>query len=149
MQSAGAGSAVGPPLNASQPGVDVAVLFYITEGNEGNLFSLGLCNGQLRLVSATLDYHVTPVYTLVVEARSNGLLASATSANITVTVLNVPHTPLWLTAPCTRVINESSASPCPRVYVLSPCAEARMCVCSYDHRPCGDCGGWAPQCLRH
>lgn len=108
-QNAIVGSAVGYPLNATQPGANVAVLFFITSGNTGNTFTLGVCNGQMRLLVSNLNYHVKNVYVLGVEARSNGLLTSATSANITINVINVPHVPVWNTSDCELTMNANSA----------------------------------------
>jgi hypothetical protein len=95
-------------LYASHEGKDVAVLFYIIGGNDEGMFKLGICNGQVRLVYAGLNYHERNTYVLSVEARSNGLITSATKANVTITVINVPDVPIFNETSCVRSVNESS-----------------------------------------
>lgn len=93
-------------MNATQPGTDVAVTYYIVDGNT-TIFKIGLCNGQIRINNPYLDYHAQPVHTLVVQARSNALLTSATNATIIINVLNVPHPPVFNATSCTLSVNES------------------------------------------
>jgi hypothetical protein len=107
-QDAGVDAEVGPPLYANHEGKDVAVLFFIVGGNEAGLFKLGICNGQVRLVRAGLNYNERSTYVLSVETRSNGLLTSATTANITITVINVPDVPVFNETSCVRSVNETS-----------------------------------------
>ncbi len=98
---------VGPALIATHPGLDVAVLYFIIAGNDAGLFKLGICNGQLRIALAVLDYNVQNAYVLTVEARSNGLITSATAANITISVVNVPHVPVFNSTTCSLFVNEN------------------------------------------
>ncbi len=99
MQNATVDDAVGSVLVATQTGLDVAVTFYIITGNT-TVFKIGLCNGQLRINQALLNYQQQPSYTLLVQARSNALASSATNATITVNVLNVPHAPVFNSSTC-------------------------------------------------
>jgi hypothetical protein len=96
---------VGDPLVATQPGTDVAVTFYIVEGNT-TVFKIGLCNGQLRIANALLDSREQSVFYLVVQARSNALVTSATNATITVNVLRVPKPPVFNNTDCQLLIDE-------------------------------------------
>ncbi len=98
---------VGPALVATHPGLDVAVLYYITAGNDAGVFKLGICNGQMRIALAALNYRVRNVYVLTVEARSNGLITSAAAANITISVVNVPHVPVFNVTTCSLFVNEN------------------------------------------
>lgn len=108
-QSAEVDAPVGDPLVATHDGKDVAVLFYIVGGNDDSIFKLGICNGQVRIQIAALNYHVKKLYVLEAEARANGLITSATRANITIEVINVPHVPVFNNTACARNISENSA----------------------------------------
>lgn len=101
--------AVGPPLVAVQLGSDVSVTFSILSGNEDSVFKIGFCNGQLRILSPTLDYYVKNMYVLSVRAASNGLVESSTVANITIHVLNVPHVPVFNSTTCVVSVPEAGA----------------------------------------
>ena len=97
------------PLNATHDGVDVAILFYIMGGNDAGIFTLGICNGQVRVLrSGLMNYHVRKTYVLDVQARANGLVTSAANANITITVINVPHVPVLNTTSCVQNVDEFS-----------------------------------------
>ncbi len=111
-QDARAEDPVGSALVASQPGTDVAVLFYITAGNDAGIFKLGICNGQMRIALPILKYHVQNTYVLTVEARSNGIATSATPANITISVINVPHVPVFDSTTCALFVSENGAAAC-------------------------------------
>ena len=106
-QDANTDDPVGGALVATHPGLDVAVLFYITAGNSAGIFKLGICNGQMRIALPVLNYHIQNTYVLTVEARANGLITSATPANITISVINVPHVPVFVSSVCVMSVNEN------------------------------------------
>lgn len=98
--------AVGGPLTVYPPSADVAVIFRIVDGNT-TLFKIGVCNGQLRINDPLLSYHAQSSYTLIVQGQSNGLDTSATNATIMVSVLKVPHPPVFNDTACMFTVNEA------------------------------------------
>jgi hypothetical protein len=78
----------GTPLNATHTAPDVSVSYAIVGGNGSALFKVGLCDGQVRLLTAgTLDFNVANVYELIVEATPDGISTSAVNATVTILVL--------------------------------------------------------------
>jgi hypothetical protein len=104
-QNATTDGPVGDPLVATHLGTDVAVTFYIVEGNT-TVFKIGLCNGQLRIANPLLDSREQSVYSLIVQARSNALVTSATNATVTVNVMRVPKPPVFNNTECQLMIDE-------------------------------------------
>lgn len=89
-ENATANGAAGAPMNATHSGANVAITYQIIGGNGSSLFKIGLCDGQIRLLtSGTLDFLVANVYELDIQAVPDGAVASAAVATITVDVLYV------------------------------------------------------------
>ena len=107
-QNATTDDAVGEPLVAIQNGLDVSVTFVILSGNSAGVFKIGYCTGQLRVQLPVLNYNLQNTYVLSVAAQSNGLTSSQTVATITISVLNVPHVPVFNSTTCSRSISENS-----------------------------------------
>ena len=62
-------AAIGSPLIATASSPTSQVLFSIIGGNANNAFWLNACSGQLKVLNATLNYLVQPVYYLTVQVR--------------------------------------------------------------------------------
>jgi hypothetical protein len=90
---------VGAPLVAVVDSADITVLYSdLGTGNGSALFSIGGCDGQIRVRTAAIDRNDTAaplVYVLTVAARPNGDPTAQTVANVTISVLDVPEPPVF------------------------------------------------------
>ncbi|MCF7834387.1 MAG: cadherin domain-containing protein [Candidatus Pacebacteria bacterium] len=108
-ETATAGASVGTVSATDQNSVD-SISYSITAGNTGNIFEISSTTGAITLASGvTLDYDVTPSYTLTVQALDNGSspLSDTATVNISVTTSGRPN--LYFSGSSTSVPENSGS----------------------------------------
>ena len=88
------GTAIGTVV-ASDPDVAQTKTFSIVSGNSAGAFSINTSTGVLTVAnSATLNFEVTPSFTLVVKVQDNGTPALNSQATVSISLIDVNEAPI-------------------------------------------------------
>ena len=115
MENATVGTAVGAALPASDPedAQGAGLLFSITAGNAGGVFSIDVVTGRLSVVGSMV-YEVQSTYTLTVSLKDTGAPDGAsavlsTTTSVIISVIHVNKRPYFTNLPCTLTVPENAA----------------------------------------
>ncbi len=88
------GSNVGT-ITATDPDAGQTKTFSIVSGNTSGAFTINASTGNLSVAnSATLNFEVTPTFTLIVKAQDNGTGNLSSQATVTVSLLDMNELPV-------------------------------------------------------
>ena len=108
-ENSDAGTPVGAPVTASDPGDS---LTYTLAG--ASEFEIVRDTGQIQVASgAVLDYETTPSYMVAVTARDSGNLTASTTVTINLTDVDEPVVPVFSEESYTRSVHENAAAGTP------------------------------------
>ena len=90
---------VGAPVTGSDPDFGQILRYQITSGNDGNVFKINQCNGQVMVSIAALDYESQDTYVLGVKVTDDGADIPgppqlSDTAEVTVTLIDVNEPPV-------------------------------------------------------
>lgn len=112
-ESAGRGAPIGDPVDVSTGAQSLTPAWRIIAGNGPNndWFSIGRCDGQLRLAEAKLDFEgglgATPIV-VTAGVSPNGDLTAEVIANFSVRALDANEAPAWTGAPAVVTVSEDA-----------------------------------------
>ncbi len=106
---------------ASDPNSGQTLTFSITGGNTNNTFSINASTGVISVAnSQSLNYEVTPSFTLSLRATDNGSPALYSQATVTVNVQNVNEAPVISNQAFSAVQNSTNGTLVGTVVAVNP-----------------------------